>query len=219
MRTRPLLLLTASGLAREVLALLRTRCDRTLRGFLDDDTALHGTSVDGLPVLGGLDTVITHPDAGLVVCAGSGHTRSAIVHRLSQHGINDAHYATVIDPSVRVPAGCSVGSGSIVLAQTVLTTDVAIGRFVVAMPHVVLTHDDRVDDFATLCAGVALGGHVHVGSRAFLGMNSSVRQGVRISDDSTLGMGSTLLTDLPAGETWAGVPAHVLTAAEEVRVG
>ena len=79
------------------------------------------------------------------------------------------------------------------------------------MPGVVMTHDDVVDDYATLCAGAVLGGGVHVGRGAYIGMNSSVRQNVRIGDDSTLGMGSALLGDLPQRQTWAGVPAHALT--------
>lgn len=210
MSAKPLLLVAASGLAREVLTILRATDDHAVLGVLDDDIALHGTSFDGLPVLGGLDAAANHSEADFVVCAGSGQARSAIVHRLSQQGIDNARYATVIDPSVRVPVNCEVGAGSILLAQTVLTADVTVGRHVVAMPHVVLTHDNTVDDYATVCAGVTLGGHVTVGSRAYLGMNSSVRQGLRVGDDAILGMGSVLLTDLPAGEVWAGVPAHSL---------
>lgn len=208
---QPTLLLAASGLAREVLSVLRTRADCQVVGFLDDDVALRGTAIDGVPVLGSLDAVTQHPDARLVVCAGSGRARSAIVMRLSECGVGDARYARVIDPSVRIPASCTVGPGSILLANTVLTADVAVGAHVVAMPHVVLTHDDTVEDFATLCAGVALGGRVTVGARAYLGMNASVRQGLRVGEDATLGMGSALLTDLPDGERWAGVPARVLT--------
>jgi acetyltransferase-like isoleucine patch superfamily enzyme len=67
-----------------------------------------------------------------------------------------------------------------------------------------------VGDYTTLCAGVVLGGGVHVGTRAYLGMNSSVRQNLMVGRDSTLGMGSALVRDLPELQTWAGVPARPL---------
>ena len=76
------------------------------------------------------------------------------------------------------------------------------------MPGVVLTHDDQINDFATLCARVTLGGNVLVGEGAYLGMGAMVRERVEVGEGSTLGMGAVLLRDLPAGETWVGVPAQ-----------
>ena len=204
-----LIIVSAGGLAREVLASVQVAGGR-VRGFLDDDPALAGAVVHGVPVLGRTDEITAHPDVTVVIAVGRGRIRRPLVARLRNFGVGDDRYATIIDPSVVVPPSCTVGRGSILLAGTVLTTDVTIGEHVVIMPRVTLTHDDVIEDFATLCAGVSLGGGVHIGSAAYLGMNAGVREGRTVGADAVLGMGAAAVTDLPAGEVWAGVPARLL---------
>jgi sugar O-acyltransferase (sialic acid O-acetyltransferase NeuD family) len=213
-----LLLVAASGLAREVLAAVRAHGAFDAVGFLDDSPALAGATIDGLPVLGTIDDVTAHRRTQLLVCAGRGTAREKIVARLDALDVAPMRYATFVHPGVEVPAGCEVGAGSIVLAGAVLTAAVTLGEHVVVMPNVTLTHDDVLQDFATACAGVALGGGVVVGRGAYLGMNSSVRERTVIGAGATLGMGAVLLSDLPAGETWAGVPARPLRATDEQKV-
>ena len=205
-----LLLLGAGGLAREVLAAMRRTQAYRILGFLDDDAALHSTMVDGLPVLGGLSDAADHPRCSFLACAGSGAARAGMVQTLSRTGVAEDRFATFVDPGAHLTEGCTVGAGSIILAGTVLTAAVTVGRHVAVMPNCTLTHDDVLEDYATLASGVCLGGGVRVGSGAYLGMGATIRQGVRIGARTVVGMGSAVLRDLPGGQTWAGVPAREL---------
>lgn len=209
-------LVGASGLAREVLAVLRENRTHEVVGILDDNATALGTTFDGVRVIGALAQVTRYPRSLTLVCVGSGRAREDIVGRLKALGVDSDRFATLIDPSVRNPAGCRIGAGSILLANVSLTTAVTIGSHVVVMPGVTLTHDDRIDDYATITAGVSLGGGVRVGRGAYLGMNASVRQWISIGRNATLGMGAALLEDLPEGETWVGVPARPLRSAREL---
>ena len=211
-----LLLVGAGGLAREALEIVRSAGQHTVIGFLDDDPSTWDRQFDGILVRGGIEEVQQFPAVQLLLCPGKGSARAVLAKRLAELGRGDDEYATVIHESVQIPATCHVGAGSILLAGSVLTTNVEIGRHVVVMPNVSITHDDLIESFATLCAGVSLGGNAWIGEGAYLGMNSSVRQGVRIGKNSVLGMGAVLLADLPGGATWAGVPARPLTAGVKV---
>jgi sugar O-acyltransferase (sialic acid O-acetyltransferase NeuD family) len=211
-----LILVGASGLAREVIAAAAAQDRYEVIGMVDDDLDRAGSIVGGVSVLGGLDAVARYPGAAVLICAGKGSVRAKLAARL---GLDDARYGTVIHPSVHVPASCEVGLGVIMLAGCVLTADVTIGNHVVFMPHVTATHDDHIDDFATLCAGVVLGGSVHIGAASYLGMNAAVRENVAIGAQATVGMGAVVLSDMPIGATWIGVPARTLDATRPSEAG
>jgi sugar O-acyltransferase (sialic acid O-acetyltransferase NeuD family) len=210
-----LVIIAASGLAAEAIAACRAVGRHGDIVILDDNPALRGTSVSEVPVVGRLEDVTRHPHDDVLVCAGHGSVRRTLVHRLDLLGVRPERYARIVHPNVDVPAGCAIGNGTIVMANATLTAAVTIGDHVVIMPNTCLAHDTHVSDFATLCAGVTLGGSVLVGEGAYVGMNASVRQGLSLGVRSTLGMGSVLLEDVPSHETWAGVPAEMIAHREK----
>lgn len=203
-----LVLVGASGLAREATAVaVLLQHDGPVQ-VVDDDPARWGTLHGLAPVLGGVDLVTGLVDHEVLLTIGKGRLRRRVATRLAMVGLGASRYATLLHPRLVLPGSCQIGRGSIALDGVVLTADVEVGEHVVLMPHVTLTHGCTVADYATLCAGVSLGGDVEVGEAAYLGMNASVREGVRIGADATVGMGSVVLDDVPAGETWVGVPAR-----------
>lgn len=203
-----LVLVGASGLAREATAVAVLLQHDGPLSIVDDNPATWATLHGLTPVLGAVDLLTELLDHDVVLALGKGGHRRRVAIRLELVGFDPARYSSVIHPRVVLPGSCHIGAGAIVLDGVVLTADVEVGNHVVLMPQVTLTHGCTVHDFATLCAGVTLGGDVEVGEAAYLGMNASVREGVHIGAGATLGMGSVLLEDLPAGETWVGVPAR-----------
>src|SRR5690348_18246700 len=115
---QPLILVAASGLAREALDAVREANRYEAIGLVDDNRALWGTLFDGVKVLGGLEAITDYPDAALVLCAGKGGTRRAMAERLS---LDDSRYATVIHRSASFGRTCMVRRGSIILAGWVFT--------------------------------------------------------------------------------------------------
>lgn len=208
--TERMLLLGASGLAREVLA----AGIAGVVGILDDDPGRHGTEMSGIPILGGL-AIAAERDEKLLVCVGPGAGRRSIVHRLQAAGIEDDRYGVFAARTARIGTTSTVGPGTILLDSVVVTADARIGRHVVVMPNCTVTHDDVLEDFSTLAAGVSLGGAVRICEAAYIGMNASVRQGAEIGRESTVGMGASVITDVPGHEMWVGVPARRLRSVKE----
>jgi sugar O-acyltransferase (sialic acid O-acetyltransferase NeuD family) len=214
---RNLVVVGAGGFGRETVEAIRAMdaedASWHLLGYLDDNPKLHGECVDGTPVLGGIAEIKNLPDALFVVCTGRPNnyaSRPKIVDRL---GLPAERYATIVHPSVTVSASSWIGPGSVLLANVVLTAAVTIGSHVAVMPHVTLTHDDVIDDFATIASGVRLGGHVRIGQGSYLGAGALIREGRSVGRGAMIGMGSVVLDDVPDEQVWIGVPARYLRSA------
>lgn len=212
---RDLVVIGCGGLGREVVELVRAAGPDggwRLLGFLDDDPARHGRQVAGLPVLGPVARLTELPaEPAAVLCVGSVRAPEARLRVAAALDLPSDRYATLVHPTASLGGSCRLGEGSIVLAGVVATADVTAGAHTVAMPGGVLTHDGQLEDGVTLAAGVRLAGAVRIGRAVYLGAGALVREGVSIGPAAVIGMGSVVLEDVPAGQTWAGVPARRLS--------
>ncbi|KAA9106476.1 NeuD/PglB/VioB family sugar acetyltransferase [Microbacterium rhizomatis] len=204
-----LLLVGASGLAREVIAAGITG----VVGIVDDNEDLHGGDIEGVPVVGSIADAVTR-DESLLVCVGPSASRRNVVRRLVKFGVTQERFAIYVARSARIGASSEIGPGSILLDGAVVTANATIGHHVVVMPNSTITHDCVLEDFATLASGVSLGGGTRIREAAYIGMNASIRQGVTIGREATVGMGAAVLADVPKEQTWAGVPARPLEVSE-----
>jgi sugar O-acyltransferase (sialic acid O-acetyltransferase NeuD family) len=184
-----------------------------LLGFIDDDPARAGVVIDCTPVIGGRAELKRLPDARIVVCTGRPDnyvSRPRIVNALA---LPPERYATIVHPTAAVSPSSSIGPGTVVLANTVLTASVRVGAHVAVMPHVTLTHDDVIEDFATLASRSALGGGVRISRGAYIGAGALIGQGLVVGELALVGMGAVVTKDVPAREVWIGVPASKMRAA------
>ena len=132
-------------------------------------------------------------------------SRPLIAARL---GLPDERYATIVHPTATVGTTCTIGVGSVLLAHVDLTADVHVGRHVVVMPQVVLPHDARVDDFATLASGVRVGGACHIEEGAYIGAGRVPARGHHASGRGrSSAWAPCVLRDVPAERKWLGSPA------------
>ena len=208
-----LVIVGAGGFARETAQAVHDAGSYELLGHLDDNPDLHGREVDGVLVLGGCDRVHSLAETRVVICVGNPTDYAARARLVRRLGLPADRYATLIHPTAVVSATSEVGPGSVLLAHCVLTAAVRVGAHVAVMPHAVLTHDDVVEDYVTITSGVRLGGGVRLEQGAYVGSGALVREGTTVGAWSQIGMGSSVLGDVPPGEVWVGSPARRLREA------
>lgn len=117
---------------------------------------------------------------------------------------------SIVHPSAVVSRGATVGQGVFVAAGAVINVGARIGDAAIVNTGARIDHDCQIGSGSHIAPGATLSGGVVVGERAWLGTGCSVRQGVKIGSSVLVGVGAAVVTDLAAGETYAGVPARML---------
>lgn len=184
----------------------RFRC----AGFLDDDPATHGSTVRGVPVLGGLSQARSFPEARFVNGIGSPRNFWRKQEIISTTGVSDDRFVTVVHPSAQVSPLATLGTGTVVLQNSVIAAGAAVGRHVMILALCVVSHDSVIGDYSTLANAACISGNVQTGQACYFGAHCSVREGVVVGDFALCGMGSNVLDDVLADSVMVGNPARRL---------
>ncbi len=184
--------------------------DYRVVGFLDDDAETWGKTVHGVPVLGSLARLRELDRVAVINGIGSTRTHKRKPQIIEALEIPDTRFAVVRHPTAVVSTFATIGAGTVLLHNTVVCSRAKVGRHVQILPLSIVSHDVRIEDYATIAGGVCLSGHVHIGRASYIGSNTGVREGVSIGDEALVGLGSVVLRDVPAGATVAGVPAAAI---------
>lgn len=217
-----LVLLGAGGTARDVLSLVedlnREKTRYRCVAFLDDNKALWGQQIQGVPIVGPLAEVKQFDSAKLVNTLGSPRNyvcRSEVPARL---GLPAARFETLIHPTAAVSTSATIGHGTIIFPHVVILSGVTLGEQVLILPGAILNHEVRVGAYAILASAVNLSGAVEVGDGSYIGSGACVLQGVRIGDKALVGMGAVVLKPVAPSTVVVGNPARLLKHAEGVPV-
>jgi sugar O-acyltransferase (sialic acid O-acetyltransferase NeuD family) len=210
---KPIVIWGIGGQAREVAQLIadieaRQPGTWALQGFVVDEqaTTRNPSPLPG-PVLGSMDWWLANPDVWGVVAVGNPAIRRQITQRL--HQANPAlRFATLVHPLAWVAPSASLGQGSVVFAQSCVSTQVQVGQHASINLACTLSHDTVLGDCVSLGPGVHLCGGVNIGHDCELGAGVNVIPNVHIEPGVTVGAGAVVTRQLLAGVTAVGVPAR-----------
>jgi len=135
---------------------------------------------------------------------GNNKTRAGIVNKIS---LPDEYWAVIVHPTAVVSDYSEIGVGTVVFSRCIIQTGAKIAKHVILNSGAVVEHDCIVSDFVHVAPGAVTGGGVEIGAFSFLGLGSRVRDHINIAEKCTVGAGSVVVRDVPAGETVVGIPA------------
>jgi UDP-N-acetylbacillosamine N-acetyltransferase len=201
----------ASGHSLVVIDILRQQPNFQIIGLIDDvNPQLHGTTFDGLPILGGreqLGKLKSQNIDRIFIAIGNNIARMREGSYLRSQGFD---LITVVHPRSIVASDVKIGSGTIICAGAVVVAGSQIGQ------NVIINTSASVDHECTIADGVHIGPGVHIGGRttieqgAWIGIGATVSDRIKIGESSIIGAGSVVVRDIPPGVVAYGVPAKVM---------
>lgn len=207
---KTLYLYGAGGVGRELILLIndlnREHDHYNIEGFIDDNKELHGKTIDGLKVLGGMEKIANAKiETYLVMGIAEPKIKQKIVESLQNDNIK---WVTLVNPMTYKADNAEIGIGSTICYNNILSIDSKIGKFVYLNFNCIIPHDTTIGDYSSLMNNVILSGNVTVGKRVYIGSNAFVKQGIKIGDDAVIGAGTVVLKDVPSGATVVGNPGR-----------
>ncbi|MCT4625062.1 MAG: NeuD/PglB/VioB family sugar acetyltransferase [Schleiferiaceae bacterium] len=207
--SKPICIVGTGGFAREVLCCVLDVFDAQGKdpvkniSFLDHDGKGVKGELLGFPVIQAQD--FNPVNWQCVVAIGNPKVREFVVRDLPEHTV----YATLIHPSAIISKWVEMGTGSIVTAGCVITTQIKIGEHAQLNLNTTVGHDTTIGDFFTTATNVSVSGICEIGNRVYMGSNSAVKQGLQVCSDVTIGMGAMLVKSADTPGVYVGTPAKL----------
>jgi sugar O-acyltransferase (sialic acid O-acetyltransferase NeuD family) len=199
----------AGGFGREVKVLIddinRVKKSFQLIGFFDDGFK-KGSFVNGLPVLGNIES-INEIDYNLQLVLGIGvpEVKKKVINSIKNDYVD---YPVLIHPSVIASKDdLSLGRGTVVCAGNIITCNIAIKDFVTLNLSCTVGHDTIIDNFSSFMPSVNISGEVHIGECVYVGTGAKIINQLNIGKRTIVGAGAVVSKTLPENCTAVGIPA------------
>lgn len=156
------------------------------------------------------DTASSQKFGEFLIGVGDPRIKMKLVEKALESGLEPA--PTIVHPRALIQGtDCRIGKGGVITPGCVLTTNVALGDYVLLNLNTTVGHDAVIGDYATCNPGCNISGNVTIGEGAALGTGTVVRDGVRIAAGVVTGAQACVVKDvLEPGITVVGVPARKL---------
>jgi sugar O-acyltransferase (sialic acid O-acetyltransferase NeuD family) len=179
-------------------------------GFLDDDTSLHNSELNEVPVCGSTDdegyTKLIGQKCEAFVATDDNSLKKSITKMLMDR--RKTMPVNAIHAKAYVSDDATLGHGNLLAAGAVVQPLASVGNHCLIQANATIDAKATLADYVQIGPGANIGSEVQLGEGALIGMGATVVAGIKIGKNARVGAGSLVIADVPAGTTVFGNPAQ-----------
>ena len=192
-------------------AILSSGCAKPC-AVLDNDSALSGKNILGVPIIGGddlLDQLSAEGIQSFIIGLGSigqPEPRQRLYELAQSKGltaISAIHLGATVAMSARI------GMGTVICAGAVINPEAIIGANTIINTGAIVEHHCHIGIGTHVATGACMGGKVRIGAGAHIGAGAVIRQGIKIGEAAMVAAGAVVINNVESNTTVMGNPAKV----------
>jgi sugar O-acyltransferase (sialic acid O-acetyltransferase NeuD family) len=200
-RPQRILIIGGGNGAVQILDVLARTPHQRAVAILDDDAALHGKQVAGVPILGGIDlnraadmAAAGQFDAAVISISTSIPARTRIFAQWKSRGIA---FANVIHPSCVVGTNVHWGEGNVLMALCHVGPCTSIGDNNFLSAYCSIEHHNQLGSHCSFGPAVVTSSRVQIGDGVRFGTGIHIEPGIRIGAGSVIASGLAITQHIP----------------------
>ena len=140
----------------------------------------------------------------IMVAVADSKDRFDMVQRLPK----ETQFFTFIHPTALILSdNVQVGVGSFIGANSILTTNIKLGKHTILNRGNQIGHDSEIGDYFSAMPGAIVSGNVKIHDCVYMGTNSAIKEKLSIHSLSIIGMNSCVVKHIKEPGVYVGVPA------------
>jgi sugar O-acyltransferase (sialic acid O-acetyltransferase NeuD family) len=141
----------------------------------------------------------------VMVAVADSKDRFNIIQRLPK----ETKYFTWVHPTALILGNdIEIGEGSFIGANSILTTNIKIGKHAILNRANHIGHDCSIGDYFSAMPGSIVSGNVIIEDGVYLGTNASIKEKLSICSSTTIGLNAAVVKNIEEPGIYVGVPAR-----------
>ena len=183
--------------------------------FVDDSKKTNENHEQSIHKFDDLNRKFNLDSLEMCIAIGEPTVRKILFDKLRSNKIT---IATLIHPDVGIAKSTQIGIGCIINKYVSITSNIILKENVYVHPMACIGHHAIIGSNSIISSFVAISGNCSVGNCTFLAINVILKQGIKVGDNTIVGLASVVHRDIGEGVIALGNPARPMKKNENNRV-